>query len=109
MTLLLQGGKPLKALAVDLGYSHWNLRDWKRLYGPVALLRSSEALELELRALRRENERLRAQRDKLRKRWSFWSNPGPMICGRANVPVSRHHAQDDSARQELPNRLPSRA
>lgn len=32
--LLLQGDKPLKLLAADLGVSHWNLRDWKRRYGP---------------------------------------------------------------------------
>ena len=36
VTLLLHGGKPLKAMAVDLGYSHWILRDWKRFYGPTA-------------------------------------------------------------------------
>ena len=76
VTLLLQGGKPLKALAVDLGVSHWNLRDWKRIYGPAAPVRSSEALELELRALRRENERLRAQRDILKKTLGILVEPG---------------------------------
>ena len=37
--LLLQGDKPLKQLAQDLGVSHWNLRDWKRRYGPPAPVR----------------------------------------------------------------------
>jgi transposase len=61
--LLLKGDQPIKALAADLGVSHWNLRDWKKHYSPPTPVRSSEALEIELRALRRENERLRAQRD----------------------------------------------
>lgn len=65
--LLLQGDKPLNQLAQDLGVSHWNLRDWKRCYGPPAPVRSAEVLEAELRALRRENEHLRAQRDILKK------------------------------------------
>ena len=58
VALLLKGDKPIKALATDLGVSHWNLRDWKKHYGPPTPVRSSEALEIELRALRRENERL---------------------------------------------------
>lgn len=75
--LLLQGDKPLKQLAQDLGVSHWNLRDWKRRYGPPAPVRSPEALESELRALRRENEHLRAQRDILKKTWGILAEPLP--------------------------------
>jgi len=67
VALLIKGDKPIKQLAQELGVSHWNLRDWKKRYGPPASIRSSEVLEAELRALRRENERLRAQRDILKK------------------------------------------
>ena len=77
VTLLLQSGKPLKALAADLGVSHWNLRDWKRLYGPPAPVRSHEALELELRTLRRDNEHLRTQRDIFKKTLGILVEPGP--------------------------------
>jgi transposase len=75
--LLLKEDKPIKALAIDLGVSHWNLRDWKKRYGPPEPVRSSEALELELRALRRENERLRTQRDILKKTLGILVEPGP--------------------------------
>jgi len=75
--LLLQGDKSLKQLAQDLGVSHWNLRDWKRRYGPPAPVRSTEALETELRALRRENEHLRAQRDILKKTLGILAEPLP--------------------------------
>lgn len=75
--LLLQGDKPLKQLAQDMGVSHWNLRDWKRRYGPPAPVRSAEALESELRALRRENEHLRAQRDILKKMLGILAEPLP--------------------------------
>ena len=76
VALLLKGDQPIQQLATDLGVSHWNLRDWKKLYGPAAPVRSSEALEMELRALRRENERLRAQRDILKKTLGILVEPG---------------------------------
>ena len=34
----------VQQLAQELGVSHWNLRDWKKRFGPPAPLRSSEAL-----------------------------------------------------------------
>lgn len=77
VALALKGDKPLKQLARDLGISHWNLRDWTKRYGPPAPVRSSEALETELRALRRENEQLRAQRDILKKTLGILVEPGP--------------------------------
>lgn len=77
VALLCKGDKPIKQLAQELGVSHWNLRDWKKRYGPPAPRRSSEALEAEVRALRRENERLRAQRDILKKTLGILAEPGP--------------------------------
>lgn len=76
VALLIKGDKPIKQLAQELGVSHWNLRDWKKRYGPPAPVRSSEVLETELRALRRENERLRAQRDILKKTLGILVEPG---------------------------------
>lgn len=76
VALLVKGDKPIKLLAQELGVSHWNLRDWKKRYGPPAPIRSSEVLEAELRALRRENERLRAQRDILKKTLGILVEPG---------------------------------
>ena len=76
VALLIKGDKPTKQLAQELGVSHWNLRDWKKRFDPPAPPRSSEALEAELRALRRENERLRAQRDILKKTLGILSEPG---------------------------------
>ena len=75
--LLLQGDKPVQQLATDLGVCPKSLRDWKKLYGPPAPVRSSEALEIEVRALRRENERLRTQRDILKKTLGILVEPGP--------------------------------
>ena len=77
VTLLLQGDQSIKQLATDLGVSHWNLRDWQKRYGPAVPMRSSEALEIELRALRRENQHLRAQRDILKKTLGILVEPGP--------------------------------
>ena len=75
--LLLQGDKRVKQLAADLGVDAKSLRDWKKRYGPPVPVRSSEALEMELRALRRENERLRTQRDILKKTLGILVEPGP--------------------------------
>ena len=76
VALLLQGDRRIQQLATDLGVAPKSLRDWKKLYGPPAPVRSSEALEIELRALRRENERLRAQRDILKKTLGILVEPG---------------------------------
>ena len=76
VALLGRGDKPVKQLAQELGVSHWNLRDWKKRYGPPAPVRSAEVLEAEVRALRRENERLRVQRDILKKTLGILVEPG---------------------------------
>lgn len=85
VALLCKGDKAIKQLAQELGVSHWNLRDWKQRYGPAAPVRRAEVLETEVRALRRENERLRAQRDILKKRWASLSNPGRTLRPHENA------------------------
>lgn len=67
VALMLKGDRTLMQLARDLGVSHWNLRDWRKQYGPAVPVRTMEEMEAELRALRRENESLRGQRDILKK------------------------------------------
>jgi transposase len=79
VALLSKGEKPLKQLAQELGVTHWNLRDWKKRYGAPAPARSSEVLEAELRAQRREIERLRAQCDILKKTLGILAEPNPNV------------------------------
>lgn len=77
VALLLKGDKGVKQLAQELGVSQWNLRDWRVLYGPSAPAKTTEELEAELRALRRENESLRTQRDILKKTLGILVEPPP--------------------------------
>ena len=79
VALVLKGDQSLKQLAQDLGVSHWNLRDWRRQYGPAAPCKSVGQLEVELRTLRRENESLRAQRDILKKTLGILVEPGSNV------------------------------
>ena len=82
VALLLKGGKQVKQLAQELGVSQWNLRDWREQYGPGAPARTTGQLEDELRALRRENESLRTQRDILKKTLGILVEP-PLSATRA--------------------------
>ena len=77
VALLLKGDKRVKQLAQELGVSQWNLRDWRERYGPPAPAQSAEQLQAELRALRRENESLRTQRDILKKTLGILVEPPP--------------------------------
>jgi len=77
VALLNKGDKHIKQLAQELGVTHWNLRDWKKRYGAPAPVRSSEAAETEVRALRREVERLRTQCDILKKTLGILAEPNP--------------------------------
>ena len=70
-----KSGKSLKAFAAEMGVSHWNLRDRRRLYRTPTQPRSAEATEAELLRLRREVESLRPQRDLLKKPWASLPNP----------------------------------
>ena len=75
VALLLSGDKPISQLARELGVCPKSLRDWKKLFGPPAPARGAAVLEAELRALRRENDSLRAQRDILKKTLGILSAP----------------------------------
>ena len=54
VALLEKSGKSLKAFAAEMGVSHWNLRDWRRLYRTPAPPRSAGAAEAAAAARSRE-------------------------------------------------------
>jgi transposase len=75
--LLVASGKPIKQIAVELGVSIWNLRDWKQRFLPAAAgpARSLEQVEAENRVLREELQRVKNQRDILKKTLGIISAP----------------------------------
>jgi transposase len=77
VALLLKGDKRVKQLAQELGVDPKSLRQWRAQYGPRTPAKITEQLEAELRALRRENDSLRAQRDILKKTLGILVEPPP--------------------------------
>ena len=62
-------GKPRKQVALELGINHWLLRDWDRdlRKSQPAVPQTKADLEAENQRLRQELERVREQRDILKK------------------------------------------
>ena len=66
-------GKTAAQIAKEFGINIWNLRDWKRQYGPVArpvdgpIPQTPEAMAREIQQLRKELARVSMQRDILKK------------------------------------------
>lgn len=77
VALLLRGDRRASELARELGVAPKSLRDWREQYGPRTPAKTAEQLEAELRALRRENDSLRAQRDILKKTLGILVEPSP--------------------------------
>ncbi|HEX4139668.1 MAG TPA: transposase, partial [Candidatus Methylacidiphilales bacterium] len=72
VALVESSGRSLSQVAAELGVSHWNLRDWREIYGR----RSTPAqLTEQLERLRAENAELRGQRDALKKALGILSTP----------------------------------
>ncbi len=72
VALVETSGGSLNQIAAELGVSHWNLRDWREIYGR----RSTPAqLQEQLEGLRAENAELRGQRDALKKALGILSAP----------------------------------
>jgi transposase len=72
VALLETTGKPLREIAAELDVSHWNLRDWKAIYGR----RSTPAqLEEQVQRLREELAGVRDQRDALKKALGILAEP----------------------------------
>src|SRR5580692_1774987 len=77
VALLESSGRSLNQVAAELGVSHWNLRDWREIYGR----RSTPAqLAEQLERLRGELAEVRGQRDALKKALGILSPP----CGNAS-------------------------
>jgi transposase len=75
--LLGGSGKAVAQLAQELGVSVWNLRDWKKRYEPqpAGPARSLKEMEAENRTLREELQRVKTQRDILKKTLGIISAP----------------------------------
>jgi transposase len=72
VALLETSGRSLNQVAAELGVSHWNLRDWREIYGR----RSTPAqLAEQLERLRDELAEVRGQRDALKKALGILSTP----------------------------------
>ena len=74
VALMETSGRPLREIAAELGVSHWNLRDWKAIYGRRS---TPGQLEEQLQRLRAENATLRDQRDALKKALGILAEPSP--------------------------------
>ena len=74
----LSSGKKANVIATELGVSVWNLRDWKKRYGPPpGPAKTFGQLEAENRTLRQELLRLQQQRDILKKSLGILVEPEP--------------------------------
>lgn len=75
--LLLSSGKSFKQIATELGISPWNLRDWKRRFAPKPAVapRTPAELEAQVRELQKELQRVKTQRDILKKTLGILSTP----------------------------------
>jgi transposase len=69
----ISSGKSAAQIAQEFGVHIWNLRDWKREYGPGAkpvdgpMPKSPEEMSREIQQLRKELARVTMQRDILKK------------------------------------------
>jgi transposase len=72
VALVQTSGRSLNQVAAELGVSHWNLRDWREIYGQRS---TPEQLAGQLERLRAENAELRDQRDALKKALGILSKP----------------------------------
>ena len=75
--MVLHSGKPLKQIARELGVTTWTLRDWRKRLAPAGLTaaKTTAELEAENRTLRQELERVKTQRDILKKTLGIFSTP----------------------------------
>jgi len=69
----VSSGKPGHQVAREFGIHRWNLRDWKRRFGPQPKLvddrmpQTAQAMAREIEQLRKELARVSTQRDILKK------------------------------------------
>lgn len=76
VALVLKQGYTVATAAMNLGVSESALRKWLHKAQDLGLdPKNSEPLEKELRALKRELERTRQERDILKKAMAYFANP----------------------------------
>lgn len=69
----MSSGKTAEQIAKEFGINFWNLRDWKRQYGPsvkpidAPIPKTAEEMGREIQQLRKELARVTMQRDILKK------------------------------------------
>lgn len=69
----ISSGKTAAEIAQEFGVNFWNLRDWKRQYGPsvkpidAPIPKTAEEMSREIQQLRKELARITMQRDILKK------------------------------------------
>jgi transposase len=77
VALVESSGRPLSEIAAELGVSHWNLRDWTKKHGrnkPKPAATPAE-MQREMSRLRRENEKLAARCEILKKALGILAEP----------------------------------
>ena len=79
VALIESSGRPLQEIAAELGVSHWNLRDWTKKHGRNQPVPAATPVELqrELARLRRENQKLEARCEILKKALGILAEPSP--------------------------------
>jgi transposase len=70
-------GKSLKELAAELGVTHWNLRDWTKRHGRNRPKKAAtpEQMQREMIRLQKENQRLEARCEVLKKALGILCEP----------------------------------
>jgi len=77
VALVESSGRPLREIALELGVSVWNLRDWTKAHGrnkPKPAATPAE-MQQEMARLRKANERLQARCDLLKKALGILCEP----------------------------------
>jgi transposase len=79
VALVESSSRPLSEIAAQLGVSHWSLRDWTKGHNRKQPVPASTAAEVqrEMARLRRENEKLQARCDILKKALGILAEPSP--------------------------------
>ena len=79
VSLVQSSGRPLREIAAELGVSHWNLRDWSKGRHRAAPVPGATPQEMqrEMTRLRRENQKLAARCDVLKKALGILAEPSP--------------------------------
>lgn len=81
VALVQTSGRPLGEIATELGISHWNLRDWikgKHRQAPVPGATAQE-MQREMARLRRENQKLEARCEVLKKALGILAEPSRSV------------------------------